>query len=350
MAVSPDGRWMVFPAIGEDGVAATGCGPSIRSRLARFHGTEARTSRPHGRPDSRYVIFSPLIGTLLKKWTFRADRRRRLRMLGDLNGARENRMASSSSDRRLCSPCSACQPAGVPLPVTVLAEGRPATGSPSSCPMAVIFSIAVSGDPNQMGVYVGSIDAKPEEQTQRAACEQPAGLLCRRRRGGLGHLISLRETTLMAQPFDPRLKLSGDRSRSLKASTRAGNPTVCSRCRTPARSRIGRAWDRRGWRSRGSTRRGSLERMQGDRAITRIQPCRRMRHASRWPSRPRSGHLDRGRGARHATRFTFDPASDDIRCGRRMDRTSFSLRIAEAGTAVPSSPPMALGEERLHDR
>src|SRR5262249_15629440 len=72
--------------------------------------------------------------------------------------------------------------------------------------------LRLSADPNKMGVYAGSIDSKPEEQSQqrllatnREAYYAPAP------NGGQGHLIFLRENTLMAQPFDPgKLQLSGD--------------------------------------------------------------------------------------------------------------------------------------------
>src|SRR5262249_18433198 len=72
--------------------------------------------------------------------------------------------------------------------------------------------LRTSGDPNLMGVYVGSIDVKPEEQsrkrllaTNRQAYYAPAP------NGSMGHLIFLRDLSLMAQPFDlDRLEFRGD--------------------------------------------------------------------------------------------------------------------------------------------
>ena len=72
--------------------------------------------------------------------------------------------------------------------------------------------LRVSNKPENLGIYAGSIDTKPEEQslkplllTDRQAMYAPALA------GGPGRLLFLRDSTLFAQPFDPgRLELSGE--------------------------------------------------------------------------------------------------------------------------------------------
>ena len=66
-------------------------------------------------------------------------------------------------------------------------------------------------DPNKMGVYIGSIDAKPEEQSRiRLLASNRQAYYAASPNGGPGHLVFMRHTTRMAQPFDPaQMELSG---------------------------------------------------------------------------------------------------------------------------------------------
>jgi Tol biopolymer transport system component len=69
-----------------------------------------------------------------------------------------------------------------------------------------------STTPENTGIYVGSLDAKPEEQsvkqlvaTRYGAAYVPSS------DPGMGHLLFVRDRTLMAEPFDARrLELAGD--------------------------------------------------------------------------------------------------------------------------------------------
>jgi Tol biopolymer transport system component len=64
--------------------------------------------------------------------------------------------------------------------------------------------LRVSTDANQQGIYVGSIDAKPEEQSlKRVMAANRQAVFAPSQARGMGHLLFLRDTTLFAQSFDP---------------------------------------------------------------------------------------------------------------------------------------------------
>jgi Tol biopolymer transport system component len=102
---------------------------------------------------------------------------------------------------------------GTMVPVTALASGDVAHMWPQFLPDGHHFLyMRISNDANQMGVYVGSIDVKPEEQSlKRLLATNDQAYFAPSAIGGPGHLIFLRDTTLMAQPFDPfKMALSGE--------------------------------------------------------------------------------------------------------------------------------------------
>ena len=69
-----------------------------------------------------------------------------------------------------------------------------------------------SSDADKRGVYVGSLDSKPAEQSkQRLIATQLSPAYAHSDEPGKSRLLFLRDRTLMAQPFDAAsLKLSGD--------------------------------------------------------------------------------------------------------------------------------------------
>ena len=66
--------------------------------------------------------------------------------------------------------------------------------------------------PEKGGTYVGTLDAAPEKQSTERLLPYEVGLTyAAANDSGPGHLLFLREGTLVAQPFDPkRLALAGD--------------------------------------------------------------------------------------------------------------------------------------------
>ena len=104
---------------------------------------------------------------------------------------------------------------GTAAPITVVDPARRETAHrfPRFLPDGRHFLyLRVSNKPENLGIYAGSIDTKPEEQslkpvllTDRQVMYAPSLA------GGSGRLIFLRDSTLFAQPFDPaRLELSGE--------------------------------------------------------------------------------------------------------------------------------------------
>ena len=219
--VSPNGRWVVFPATGADNVTRMWIRALDSLEVRPLPGTETPNVLAPPviwSPDSRFIAFSstPVFNApgQLKKLEISGGPPQRI---CDVAGAAlgtwgrdgvivfgQNGMMRVSAD------------GGVPTPVTALdpARDEPFHMSPEFLPDGhhFLYFRLSRGHPEYTGVYVGSIDVKPEQQSakpllisDRQASYAPS------QNGGPGYLLFLRDTTLFAQPFDPkRLELSGD--------------------------------------------------------------------------------------------------------------------------------------------
>jgi Tol biopolymer transport system component len=219
MAVSPDGHWMVFPATGEDGVARYWLRSLDTVEARPLSGTETAYVPAAWSGDSKYVIFSTLASATLKKVDIQGGPPQTITELsasvGRLNGA-----TSNSGGVVIFGLSGGRQPLGrVPVsggqmvPATTLAPGETGHRWPQFLPDGRHFLYyRGSPDTSHAGVYVGSIDAKPEGQSlKRLLATNREAYYARSTDGGPGHLIFLRDATLMSQPFDPgRLELSGE--------------------------------------------------------------------------------------------------------------------------------------------
>jgi Tol biopolymer transport system component len=101
---------------------------------------------------------------------------------------------------------------GVPVQITALDPARQerSHSHPSFLPDGRHFVyLRASNDRDKSGIYVGSVDAKPEQQSSQSLVAGNWGpVYAPSARPGTGYLLLMREGTLMAQPFDNRrLKL-----------------------------------------------------------------------------------------------------------------------------------------------
>ena len=217
MVVSPDGRWMVFRARGEDGQARYYIRALDGVDVRALPGTEAATNGPAAWSyDSRWVLFDDnLVNGKLKKIDIQGGPPQTVADLPSiLSGAGWNRDGVIVVGTFQGSPILRVSASGGQMtPVTALAAGDFAHRWPQFLPDGKHFLyLRVTSDSAKQGVYAGSIDARPDQQskqlllaTDRAAYYAPPP------GGGAGHLLFLRGATLMAQPFDPdKLTLSGD--------------------------------------------------------------------------------------------------------------------------------------------
>jgi eukaryotic-like serine/threonine-protein kinase len=218
MAVSPDGHWMVFPAIGDDGITRFWLRSLDTVEARPLPGTEVSPITPPAAWsfDSRYVLFST--DNKLKKVDIQGGPPQTLADLGtgghnggtwNSNGVIVIGLTPNVSSGLLQLPAAG----GTATPVTVLGKGEVRHAFPQFLPDGRHFLyLRISNDPNTMGVYIGSIDVKPEEQSlKRLLASNRQAYYAAPISGGPGHLIFLREAALMAQPFDPvKMELSGE--------------------------------------------------------------------------------------------------------------------------------------------
>jgi Tol biopolymer transport system component len=218
MAVSPDGHWMVFPALGEDGVGRYWLRSLDTVEARALPGTETAFVPAAWTADSRYVLFTVTNNSQLKKVDIRGGPPQTLAQIDVtvplLDGA------ASNKDGVIILATAQNQPVfrlaatgGTLIPVTALTEGETAHRWPQFLPDGRHFLyLRASADSNRAGVYVGSLDTKPEEQSLKRLLATNRQAYFAESPGSVpGHLIFLRETTLMAQPFDPiRMELSGE--------------------------------------------------------------------------------------------------------------------------------------------
>jgi Tol biopolymer transport system component/predicted Ser/Thr protein kinase len=221
-AISPNGKWVAFPATGKDNVTRMYLRALDSVEVRPLMGTEMMTNLPappFWSPDSRFIAFSTSGGTSpgqLKKLDIASGPPQ---VICDVPSSipggtwnREGVIVMGTNGGPLLRVSAA---GGAATPITALDASRKETAHRFAqfLPDGKHFLYyRASGDPQFSGVYAGSLDAKPQEQslkpvliTDRQAVFSPAVS------GGPGLLLSMRNDTLFAQPFDAdRLELSGE--------------------------------------------------------------------------------------------------------------------------------------------
>ena len=217
LGLSPDGRQLAFLGIGDDGLTRLFIRAMDSLEVKPLLGSEVAAYGPpfFWSPDSRAIAFDA--GGVLKKmnvaggpadtlctltagaiggsWNSRGDI-----LVGNLEGG-ILRVPENGGPATLATTLDAARKEVSHLLPTFLPDGRH------------FVYIRVSRDqPESGGIFVGSLDAKPEEQSGRRLLPYAPGVTyAPARDGSIGRLLFVREGTLMAQPFDEqRLDVAGD--------------------------------------------------------------------------------------------------------------------------------------------
>ena len=318
MAVSPDGRWMVFPATGEDGATRYYLRSLDGVEVRPLPGTEGTILPPVAWSyDSRWVLFAS--GGKIKKIDIQGGPPQNLAdFAGGLNGAGWNSdgviVAGTANNGNPIFRVPAT--GGQATPLTALAPGETSHIWPQFLPDGKHFLYErVSNDTAKTGVYIGSIDAQPNQQSmQRLLASDRQAYYAPSPSAGTGHLIFMRQTTLMAQPFDPdKMTLSGEATAVADGidSFAARNYGLFSVSNTGTLVYRGGAGAQTvlTWFDQQGNPAGTLG-DPGDYSGPAVSPDGSRVAVAMGPAPNRDiWILDVARGA--STRFTFDPARDD---------------------------------------
>src|SRR5262245_15302575 len=220
-ALSPDGRWVVFPAKGKDNVMRMWLRALDSVELTPLAGTEAGNALPppvFWSPDSRFIAFSvtpgPFAPGQLKKLAISGGPPQKICDIPSTavggTWSRDGVIIFAPNSGGLMRVSAG---GGEPVALTTLnsAAGERFHLWPQFLPDGRHFLyLRVSNIAGSTATFVGSIDAKPEEQSTKPLLVGDQQMVYSTA-GGIGRLLFVRDTTLFAQPFDAqRLELKGD--------------------------------------------------------------------------------------------------------------------------------------------
>ncbi len=210
MALSPDGRNLAFTTTGrQPGVWIRDLDALESRHLAGTEGAAALVWSP----DSRFIAFGA--GGQLKKIEVSGGPPQTLCEAGRVGGgawSRDGVIIFGGAGQGPLRRVSAS--GGVPTEITAVDRQRGETfhSAPVFLPDGRHFLYHRAGTPEVTGVYAGSLDAKPEEQKRERLLATRLSAVYTPSQGPVGgRLFFMRDTTLMAQPFDAgRLELTGE--------------------------------------------------------------------------------------------------------------------------------------------
>jgi eukaryotic-like serine/threonine-protein kinase len=201
LAVSPDGQRVAFVAKSADGRSLLWVRPLDTLTAQALAGTDAAAPSPFWSPDSRFLGF--FAGGKLKKIEVSGGPPITLcDAPNNFGGAwsRDGLILFSTGNAALQKVSAA---GGVPTAATVLGQGEFWHGRPSFLPDSRHFLYRAGIGGGGRPIYAASLDSAERKLLFNA---DSANVIYSQ-----GHLLFLRETTLMAQPFDARrLELAGD--------------------------------------------------------------------------------------------------------------------------------------------
>jgi eukaryotic-like serine/threonine-protein kinase len=214
-ALSPDGRQLAFVAVGSDGVQRLWVRPMDSVEARPLLGSESPAIPPFfWSADSRFIAFDA--GGKLEKI--------------DISGGPPQTLCSISKhvvggtwnrDGVIIFPLipgalmRVSADGGTASPLTTLDPSRGEIGdnAPDFLPDGRHFLYARGSTmPEYNGTYIGSLDAKPEEQDSKRLLAAGGVIYApSSSHPDVGHLLFVRDGALMAQPFDARrLELTGE--------------------------------------------------------------------------------------------------------------------------------------------
>ena len=212
-SISPNGRWLVFQAIGPDNVSYLWLRALDSLEVKPLPGTDGygNAPPPFWSPDSRYIAFAR--GGKLRKVDISGEPPQVICEASAAVGGAWNRegiliFGNNSAALMRCSDAG-----GPTVPLTMLAQGEVAHRWSVFLPDGHHFLYhRTSGTPETTGIFVGSLDAKPGEQdTKPVLIADRQGEYVASQSGGPGWLLFVRDDTLFAQTFDSgKLELTGE--------------------------------------------------------------------------------------------------------------------------------------------
>jgi eukaryotic-like serine/threonine-protein kinase len=215
-AISPNGRYLAFLSSGSDRVMRVWV-RDLRSLEDRpLQGTEIGQAAPppFWSPDSRYIAYDA--GGALKKIDVSGGLAQTICEVRQAAvGGSWNREGVILFGDVTSGIMRVADAGGVPTAITALDSSRNEAAhlTPVFLPDGRhFFYLRVSRrNPEQTGIFLGSLDLRPEEQnSQRLVATTTSPVYARSSDGRFGKLLFLRDGNLMAQTFDERrLELSG---------------------------------------------------------------------------------------------------------------------------------------------
>ncbi len=220
--LSPDGRVLAFSAVGSDGIPRVWVRFMDSLEVRSLTGTETTQTPPQffWSPDSRRIAYSAK-GAKLNAVDLTGSPPQ---TLSDTTGPSDRPTAVGGSWNRdgvlIFGSVNAelmrvSESGGASSPVTAVDTARKETrhAFPTFLPDGRHFLyLRTNAVPENSGVYLGSLDAKPEEQDSRRLLATTFGpVYVPATQRGRGYLLILREGNVLAQPFDEgRLDIVGD--------------------------------------------------------------------------------------------------------------------------------------------
>jgi Tol biopolymer transport system component len=217
IALSPDGRHFAFMAAGADGLVRVWVREMDSLEMRPLPGSETAANAPpfFWSADSRFIAFES--GGKLKKLNVAGGPAQTLCDLpGTAIGGSWNHTGDIIVGNITGGILRVPDTGGSSTPVTTIDPSRKENSHlvPTFLPddRHFVYVRVSRTAPESSGIYLGSLDEKPGDQSSRRLLPYAPGLTYAPSiDGGVAHVLFVREGALMAQPFDERrLQLAGD--------------------------------------------------------------------------------------------------------------------------------------------